>query len=127
MGTLFHMGCGHTAQGVDGNGAPVCVICVGTNPRAREVLVEGPDLRGRLAKCSCGNSRPSDASLAFFEYRGPGSDVAATDCKHCGYHEAAHNPEVKKGHWREQFICDHFEPHGGYDHDIFYCGCRGWD
>lgn len=78
MTSLPLMDCGHTAQGTDGTGAPVCVICAGIKPGAREVAATVPDLTGRTARCSyygskCRSERESATSLAFFEHR-PGED-----------------------------------------------------
>ena len=36
------MACGHTAQGIDSTGAPVCAICVGLTPDARKVVEAKP-------------------------------------------------------------------------------------
>jgi len=88
------MGCGHASNAVSA-GEPVCVICVGIVPGAREV-VAGPDLTGREAHCSYHTPgrygrgaverdgrhawTPSRDSLAFFEYR----PDAATDLYYCG-------------------------------------------
>lgn len=102
--TSIMMECGHAAQAVDGNGAPVCVICAGIHPGARIVSTTPPDLTGRTARCAyfrtgpnpsksegpCGRGmchceRPSSPSLAFFE----------------------HTPSKS--------------------HDNYYCGCFGWD
>lgn len=78
MATL--MACGHTAQGIDGAGRPVCVICVQIDPRA-EQPVEPPDLIGRVARCSyCKYEEPSALDLPFFEYR----PNQATDTYYCG-------------------------------------------
>jgi hypothetical protein len=86
----------------------------------------------RMARCSqCGRIEPSIKweSLAFFEPRGEGTATAKDHCK-CGYYEVAHrfNPDsplnrnvVSEG------LCAGFEPHGAYEYDTFYCGCRGWD
>lgn len=87
------------------------------------------NLDGRVARCACGMEKPSSPDLAFFEYRGEGSSVATTSCKTCRYHRIAHeraanDPEAT--HLRHILGHD-FEPVGGLDEDIFYCGCRGWD
>lgn len=119
--------CGCAAQGVcSAMGSvkfdppvPSCVVheCI--------EQVDAPTLSGRLAKCGCGNTRQSDLDLAFFEYLGPGSPAAAKTCKHCRYHEVAHEKPLPK-HLEKQ--CGHdFEPHGPFEFDRFYCGCRGWD
>ena len=90
-------------------------------------------LGGRMARCpSCKTEVSSSPDLAFFEYRGEGSLTAKESCRHCGYHEVAHDPE----HMRERVLrttvverglCPGFEPRGPWDVDLFYCGCRGWD
>lgn len=60
------MKCGHSANATS-NGKPVCVICLGINDGAREVM-ETPNLNGRIAVCSdCRKEVPSSVSLAFFE------------------------------------------------------------
>ena len=86
-------------------------------------------LIGRTAKCSCGRTEPSDFNLAFFEYRGEGSRVAQVRCGTCAYHDVAHERaknDPTATHLKR--ILDHeFHPIGALDHDIFYCGCRGWD
>lgn len=94
------MKCGHRAQGHNGYGEPVCVVCFGLFPGAKEVM---PDdevkerIEGRMMRCSyrststgkpCenhANPRPSDPRAAFFS-----SDPDA-------------------------------------DFDTYYCGCWGWD
>jgi hypothetical protein len=75
------------------------------------------ELNRRLAHCaSCSKEVESNWDLAFFEYRGPASTVAREHCR-CGYYECAHPTRD----------CRQFHPHGPYDYDLFYCGCRGWD
>lgn len=66
------MACGHAAQGTDGTGSPVCVICFG-KPEATQVATD-PDLTGRTARCSyygskCRSEQPSSTSLAFFKHQ----------------------------------------------------------
>lgn len=101
MSTTY-MACGHSAQGIDGNGDPVCVICF-PDPKSRQVA-EGPDLAGRMARCSYSRGTgehavglpgrgwravpqpvPSSTSLPFFK----------------------HQPDKAE--------------------DSYYCGCWGWD
>jgi hypothetical protein len=84
------------------------------------------NLEGRQAKCPhCKTLVKSSMTLAFFEYWGEGSPSALYHCKHCGYYESAHvDPKAKHLVSR---VCDHFEPHGAYEFDSYYCGCRGWD
>jgi hypothetical protein len=63
------MKCGHAANGTTHSGKPCCVICAGIHPGA-DVVVDEPDLTGRVAKCSdCGCEVKSDMGLPFFEYR----------------------------------------------------------
>jgi hypothetical protein len=93
----------------------------------------------RTARCFCGQERSSDSQfLAFLEDRGEGSKAATEHCKHCGYFEVAHGPGkaedlAKEPNRRprrdvvEEGVCPGFEPHGAYEFDTFYCGCRGWD
>jgi hypothetical protein len=79
----------------------------------------------REARCYCGTTRPSDPdSLAFFQYRGPGSSHATTTCK-CGYALEAHDkPHVQK---QCAITGKGQTPRGPAPYDSFYCGCRGWD
>ena len=63
------MKCGHAANAKDSKGNPVCVICVGIHPGAKEIEEESPDLSNRKAICSYGHAIvPSSTELAFFEY-----------------------------------------------------------
>ena len=94
-------------------------------------------LLSREARCICGQTVPSTehARLAFFEYRGPGSDFAEHSCKHCRYHDVAHGPgkeqDIREGkrprrNVVEEGHCPGFEA-GPHEYDSYYCGCRGWD
>ena len=93
----------------------------------------------REAQCPyCKVTRPSyDPTLAFFEDRGPESRPAVENCR-CGYHEKAHDKAHmaslvpgRDGKPRPTVVedgrCPGFEPHGPWEFDSFYCGCRGWD
>lgn len=117
------MMCGHAANSTH-DALPACVICW---PSAESITIAatGPDLTGRLAKCDCGNTEPSRTGLAFFEYLGPGSRQAVSQCKHCRYSIEAHTPEVMVRN--TALKCTTFEPHGGFESDRFYCGHAGWD
>ena len=116
------MKCGHVALATDGQGKPVCPICVGINTGATEVDENPPDLTGRMACCdSCGYKKPSAFGLPFFEFRGEGSPIGQR-CKNCGCDEDAHGDPDKS-----ECVCDHYEPRGAYPHDSYYCGCLGWD
>ena len=79
----------------------------------------------RKAQCSCGQVVPSSKSLPFFESTAEGSRDAVESCKHCGYFRVAHTPEVIAKN--KSLKCTNFEPHGAYEFDRYYCGCRGWD
>ena len=75
------MKCGHTAQGKDRFGNPVCAICVGLMTEAREVDPSPPDISGRMARCpDCHTEVKSDFSLPFFSHR-PNS---LKDAYYCG-------------------------------------------
>ena len=115
--------CGHASNALrtlpSGEKVPSCAIC-----DCIETVV-APDLTGRTASCAmnCGATRPSSLALAFFEFRGQGSDPAVKRCRHCSYVDVVHDPAYS--HYKKQ---DHdFTPHGAWDTDTFYCGCRGWD
>jgi len=115
------MTCGHTANATC-EGKPACVIC-----SCFEVADFWPDLTGRQAKChDCGKTVPSAFTLAFFEYRGEGSERATKMCK-CGYSLAAHSPFNRINAILKEDKCSGFEAHGAYEFDSYYCGCRGWD
>lgn len=89
--------------------------------------VSAEQLEGRTARCTCGHSRPStdSLSLAFFEYRGPGSESATDVCKNCAYHRVAHTPEKRTNN---RLICGNFQADPqGREYDLFYCGHGGWD
>jgi len=126
------MECGHAANATTGNGEPACVICAGVHPGAEKVTA-GPNLVGRLAKCGCRRTEPSSTDLAFFEYRGLGSERATIQCK-CGYFECAHDPAYMARNVPsnrrtvvEQGLCTGFVARGPFEFDSYYCGCRGWD
>jgi hypothetical protein len=121
--TKVMLSCGHAANATDGNGQPSCAICAGLH---QSVPVDAPNLTGRYARCGCGRTAPStlDGSLAFFEFRGEGSRSALDICRNCSYAENAHKPEVMKRN--NALDCHSFEPHGAFEFDNFYCGCRGW-
>jgi hypothetical protein len=104
---------------------PCCAVHLCT-----EVAKKQPNLEGRKAKCYCGSIIDSSLSLAFFEYRGEGSNQAIDTCKHCRMYKCAHEYDasrldartvVEKGH------CPGFESAGPAETDIYYCGCRGFD
>lgn len=99
------MACGHTAQGTDSTGLPVCVICVGLTPDARKVVEAKPDLAGRMSRCS---------------YSKPG--------------EASHQPVRSGRGWQaspqpqpSSYSLPFFEHRPDEAEDRHYCGCWGWD
>ncbi len=73
------MKCGHAANARDEKGNPCCVICFGM-PGWNEVDSNPPNLEGRLARCGCGRTVPSNLNLPFFEHR----PDKATDSYYCG-------------------------------------------
>lgn len=97
------------------------------------------DLKDRVAKCHCNRERPSiealNGSLAFFEYRGPKSEVEKHICAECRFHYVAHTKEgmarnvaTNRKTVIERGECTGFKKMvGGYPTDTYYCGCRGWD
>lgn len=127
------MKCGHAANATDSLGNPACAICVGLTPNAN-IIAGSPDLTGRLAKCSCGRTTPSDLkTCALFEYCGPGSTQAAESCK-CGYNFVAHSSEYMARNVPsnrrtvvEQGKCTGFVARGPLEFDRYYCGHAGWD
>ena len=121
------MMCGHAANAIQSEtGEPVCVICWGLTELAKIVDENPPALIGRTAKCGCGATEPSSTTLAFFDYKGPGSKSATDRCGVCPYTLVAHG-EVNELTGRPG-ITDHaFVPHGPYEFDAYYCGHSGWD
>lgn len=115
------MSCGCRAMATNRDGQPSCVTHHELNPRP----VVTPDLSGRFAECSCGRREPSSVSLAFFEFRGEGSLKSREICRNCAYLLIAHTSEVMARN--KALKCRNFVPHGPYETDRFYCGCRGWD
>ena len=83
MGSKVLMACGHAANAEQldlfGEPRPVCAICCGIKPGWDEVAPV-PVLKDRVAKCSCGLTRPSSTKLAFFEHR----PELSSDSFYCG-------------------------------------------
>lgn len=117
------MKCGHAANATKDD-KPCCVICYGLTPGAGEIDSSPPNLGGRQARCpSCGRTQPSSPNLAFYEYRGAGSEYAR-QCKNCGIFEIGH---TRKQAGLESTACDNYEPNTqGKEYDLYYCGCQGW-
>lgn len=84
-------------------------------------------LAGRTALCQCGSEQPSSLKLAFFAYRGLGSDIVHQCAEPgCGRYDYTHLP-INPGTSRDG-ITDHaFIPRTPFDTDLYYCGCKGWD
>ena len=130
---MFLMKCGHMGMATCSRSGgvefdppiPACVICAG-EPESLIIDKEVTGTEGieeRKAKCAyCGTVEQSTWELAFYEYRGKGSNRARTMCT-CGYYEVAH----EKPNMHIKLKCQTFEPHGEYEFDDFYCSCRGWD
>ena len=147
----YTMKCGCVAFGMDGKTQkPCCITHAGFidgegDDLGRTIAKKQPDLTGRRARCSyshtaedddtnklrrqrgwsaCQIEADSSIKLPFFEWRGEGSFRAVTMCRHCSFYGSAHTEENRKKNKR---ICSHFEPHGDYEFDQYYCGCMGWD
>lgn len=73
------------------------------------------NLEGRIARCHCGNTRPSTDNLAFFEFQGEGSREAMEICR-CGYAWIAHQPRwsvtIKRKGDVHQFNREYHAPPG---------------
>ena len=90
----------------------------------------------RMARCAyCSNTRPSSdrEKLPFFEDRSEGTKWATDHCT-CGYTLSAHTIEGMANNVPsnrrtviEQGKCLGFVAKGPWEHDSYYCGCRGWD
>lgn len=113
--------CGHVPNGIDGNGRPACVIDGVTS-------TANADLSGRQARCFCGKTEDSRHGLAFIEFRGELSRRAREQCRNCKNHYVTHlELNTTTGRLGHMFgVCD-FEPHGSFEFDEYYCGCKGWD
>lgn len=90
MNANVSLACGCTANAVDANDNPTCVI------HGCKEIVEEPNLENREARCSCGNIVPSSVDLPFFEFRGEGSRLATTMCGICGMSDTAHRKQEHK-------------------------------
>ena len=124
MSTKVILTCGCAANATDQDGNPSCAVHAGladTSPAEVQ-----PSLEGRTSKCTyCDRKAPSSTQLPFFEYKGPGSESSRNNCRNCAYAEVAHTPEVMAKN--DRLKCVNFVPHGPYEFDRHYCGCRGWE
>jgi len=125
--TTVMMECGHAANATT-DGEPCCAICAGIDAGWNVVAENPPDLTGRMARCYCDRDPvPSDPDrLAFFEYRGEGSDFATNGCAVCRFSKIVHQ-KVNPATGREGVTDHEFTPRGPHEFDAYYCGCRGWD
>lgn len=140
--TPVYLSCGHAANAVHAgahDGLPPSHPTCAIDDTCK--VMERPDLTGRVAVCSYsrggrytppdhGTPIPSRWDLAFFEYRGPGSQAAVERCAHCSYYRVAHERQAALGNRPsvvEDGKCPGFEPHGPWETDLFYDGCWGWD
>ena len=115
---IMACGCVANAKEVqpDGSTKPACVI-----HNCSEVTPTQPSIEGREAQCtSCQAIVPSAFNLAFFQYKGPGSQWGRETCKMCQFLKRAHETGRVTDH---EFVP---QPEGA-QYDSFYCGCRGWD
>ena len=107
--------------------------------------IDHPSVRAHLAyrqaRCPyCKRTEPSSivignpAGLAFFQYRGPGSN---DQCDVCGVVPSVHDgigidgQPLRPNSYPMRKLAAH-PPHEftcvkGQEFDSFYCGCRGWD
>jgi hypothetical protein len=83
----------------------------------------------RMARCYCGETRPSSEREKLFGFTDL-SDTSAwarETCRHCGKFEVAHHPGCSQVR-PDQYERHAFEPREkGREFDSYYCGCRGWD
>lgn len=102
------MKCGHAANATDEDNNPVCAICAGIKEGYDEID-DSVKLEGRRAHCCYGKHAFKDSStgLPFFEYRGPNSEYDSN------------NPDCPKGRVKTL--------PGGWEFDVYYCGCYGWN
>ena len=125
--------CGHAAQATDQLGRAVCIICWPSPDAIEEADL--PNLATRIAHCSyyqqCGSEKPSDTTLPFFEYRGPGSPWT-NRCRWDMYVL----PHTENGCYigterKIPDLCSNRglvpEVRGPSPTDEYYCGCKGWD
>jgi len=85
----------------------------------------GPeDLVGRMARCTCGEQKPSAEAInePFFEYRGPGTSDKV--CAVCFYYKIAHEYEASRvsPEPARATIGHDFTPLlAGYEFDTYLC------
>jgi len=86
------------------------------------------ELKNRVAKCVCGKTAPSDDSgkLAFFKFKGEGSEWAKLFCKNCGFSLAWHD-KAKADEAYCPCDCENFESLDSFEFDSYYCGHAGWE
>lgn len=100
------MGCGHAANATDRDGNPSCCICAGLDPGAL-VVVATPSLEARKARCGhYGQTAPRHKNESSFGCK------AGQSCD-CERPSGVNLP--------------FFEYRKNHPHDLFYCGCWGWD
>ncbi len=92
----------------------------------------------RTARCSgfrtCGSTATSSRDLSFFEDLSSPQDSCAHPGTNgrgeCGYTASAHDlavAEPKRTYIAALRTHGYVAQPGGFEHDRFYCGCRGWD
>lgn len=88
-------------------------------------------LAGRTARCcDAAPVLPSSESLAFFTYRGAGSDEENL-CE-CTRHHCAHRVYGVEDNVDPRTViqtgwCAEFRSRGPAEQDLYYCGHGGWD
>jgi len=95
------MKCGHSTNATNSKGNPVCAICIGTTPDA-EIVDTLPNLEGREACCS------------FIDFG------------KCG-NQGGEIKEGRHGWVKSSLKLAFFEYCPSRPHDLYYCGCWGWE
>lgn len=96
------------------------------------------DLTGRTATCTYGSAGlrlPSDPTLAFWRYRGPGATVWTGLCKcgiatrdfHVGMGLHVYLPKDVKEKLMAGPCGGTFSMLPDLSTDEYYCGCKGWE
>jgi hypothetical protein len=108
------MKCGHAANSEhilhDGTRRPSCVICYGIHSGADQIDETPPSLEGRIAHCSyrsCNTNRYGKGRTTpdYGEY----FDASGRACA------------------KSSIDLPFFEHKPNEPHDVYYCGCFGWD
>ncbi len=92
------------------------------------VTLRKQQMATRVARCVCGEERPSAYGLPGYEFKGEGS-VSAEFCKYCGYSWECHKSKELGVPFLQLHVCDAFVARGPALTDIWTCGCARttWD